>query len=447
MNRKILFSPVGGTDPMPEKNDYDGAMLHICRVYKVDKVYLYMSQEILKKHEQDNRYIYCLNGLSRIINKEIEYEMIKRGNLVNVHDFDYFYDDFNNILKSICDELDDTDELLINVTSGTAAMMSALVVLAALQNIRCRCIQVTTPNKSMNDHVHSEDYMVEERWECNEDNIPDFTNRTVELKSRPLITITNEKIIKEHIRSYDYHAARTVAAGMPEYETSKYKPLIEIAYERYLLNSKGVSKLIRENNIDESKIFPVMSGEWRAIFEYALTLDIRRKRHEYGDFVRTISPVIFEMFNKILEKYEKFELEKYTYKNKSGAKKWDKNKLKPEYAQYLENAYNGKFDYNGFVKSDHLKAILINCKSVSKHLEIIKLVTELRDIEENVRNLAAHEITCITDDIVVQKTKYNCEQIMNKIKKAFTYTTANIKEKDWNIYDVMNDEITARMNY
>ena len=35
MNRTILFSPVGGTDPIHNKNCRDGSMLHIARVYDV----------------------------------------------------------------------------------------------------------------------------------------------------------------------------------------------------------------------------------------------------------------------------------------------------------------------------------------------------------------------------------------------------------------------------
>lgn len=47
MGRKILFSPVGGTDPI--KYFKDGLMLHICRHYQPDVVYLYLSHEWIKR--------------------------------------------------------------------------------------------------------------------------------------------------------------------------------------------------------------------------------------------------------------------------------------------------------------------------------------------------------------------------------------------------------------
>ena len=48
MNQTILFTPIGGTDPISETNYYDGAALHICRMYKPEKIVMYMSKEMLE---------------------------------------------------------------------------------------------------------------------------------------------------------------------------------------------------------------------------------------------------------------------------------------------------------------------------------------------------------------------------------------------------------------
>ena len=78
MNNILLFSPVGGTDPMSLNNCRDGSLLHICRVYRPTKVYLYMSKEILDNQEKDNRYLYCLEQLAKLQDRECEYVVIKR---------------------------------------------------------------------------------------------------------------------------------------------------------------------------------------------------------------------------------------------------------------------------------------------------------------------------------------------------------------------------------
>ena len=129
MNRVILFSPVGGTDPISLSNCHDGSLLHICRNYRPDKVILYMSKEMLDYQEADDRYMYCLTRLDRMQNRNTEYAVIERRELTRVHEFDYFYQDFRGIIREIYDELDDTDTLLINISSGTPAMKSGLLVL------------------------------------------------------------------------------------------------------------------------------------------------------------------------------------------------------------------------------------------------------------------------------------------------------------------------------
>ena len=54
MNQTILFSPVGGTDPVSTTNCYDGALLHISRVYRPDKIVMYMSKEMLDYQKEDD---------------------------------------------------------------------------------------------------------------------------------------------------------------------------------------------------------------------------------------------------------------------------------------------------------------------------------------------------------------------------------------------------------
>ena len=99
MNQTILFTPVGGTDPISSTNCKDGSMLHICRFYKPNKVIMYMSKEMLDYQEEDDRYRYCLNNLAKNQKREMEYQIIERKELTNVHEFDYFYQDFkvNNL--------------------------------------------------------------------------------------------------------------------------------------------------------------------------------------------------------------------------------------------------------------------------------------------------------------------------------------------------------------
>lgn len=169
MSKTILFSPVGGTDPISATNLSDGSLLHIFRCYKPDEVYLYMSKEILVLHEKDNRYLYCLDRLAEQQKRSYKYEIIARPEMENVQEFDYFYRDFREIIQLIMKSMTSEDQLLLNISSGTPAMKSGLLVLKTLGEFPCKAIQVVTPERKMNEHIHK-GYDVELLWELDEDN-------------------------------------------------------------------------------------------------------------------------------------------------------------------------------------------------------------------------------------------------------------------------------------
>lgn len=90
--KKILFSPIGGTDPI--SNFRDGAMLHICRIYKPDIVYLYLSKEMCEFQEKDDRYRYCLEQLGKKLDKHFEVIEIQKNELEEVQVFDTFMKEY-----------------------------------------------------------------------------------------------------------------------------------------------------------------------------------------------------------------------------------------------------------------------------------------------------------------------------------------------------------------
>ena len=101
MNKTVLFSPIGGTDPISQDNYKDGSMLHICRFMKPDKVYLYLSKEMTEYENDDHRYTYCLDKLMEYQGRKFEYERIERPELTDVYDYDFFYPEFSEIINQI----------------------------------------------------------------------------------------------------------------------------------------------------------------------------------------------------------------------------------------------------------------------------------------------------------------------------------------------------------
>lgn len=215
MKRKYLFSPVGNTDPI--KYFRDGSLLHICRHYKPDVVYLYMSKEMLENHKKDNRYVKALELLGEKIQHTFEIHIIGNSEMVEVQQYDVFYNEFRKIIQKIEAEKEKKDLLLVNMASGTPAMKSALVVMATLAEYRFLPIQVSSPKKKSNlEYEERADYDTKTNFELDEDNEDGEENRCEEVKCMNLMLLLKKDMIKKHLLSYNYQAALEVGKSIRE---------------------------------------------------------------------------------------------------------------------------------------------------------------------------------------------------------------------------------------
>lgn len=445
MNKTILFSPLGGTDPISQSNYKDGSMLHICRFEKPDKVFLYLSKEMVEYEQQDHRYTYCLKKLMEQQNRTFDVEMISRPELVDVCDYDFFYPEFSGIISGIMqNEMDETDTLILNIASGTPAMKSALAVLKTITEVSCRLVQVTTPTRSINKHDLS-GYDPKLLWEWNEDNMPGTENRCIDVSLPSLSLMKKEEIIKMHVRAYDYHAALLVAESIPAKSKARYIEFLRMTAARIDYDLDRLNKLMKELNQTQNKPsfqLPVKSGNAYKRFEYALILQVKLKRGEYADFIRAITPLIVDLFEQILKTKCGFIVDDYCIpanKQNRQIRKWSRRKLAgTNILQVLNSNYDGEFKY-GPVYSDQLRA-LINHLSTDQGLK--NIVNRLRDVEANVRNLAAHELDSFDDKKIRDLTGLSADGIMQSIRTLFGYTGYSIPGGAWESYEDMNRFIT-----
>ena len=450
MAKKILFSPVGGTDPISSRESIrDGSMIHIIRVYKPDKVILYLSKEISEKEKKDKRYTYCIEQLAKLQNRKIEYEIIERPELADVHEYNFYYDEFREILKDIINSMEKDDKLLLNISSGTPAMKSGLLVLNHLWEDKCESIQVSTPQKSMNNK--EKDYDVETIWQLNEDNEENFENRCGEVQCTSLTRLKNEELIKKLIDEYDYDAAYTIATYEDMKNSSKhYIDYLEIAKHRLLLDMDKVDEIIHDLGVLKECYCPVQSMDERKYFEYVLSLNIKIKKRQYADFIRAISPIIKDMFIMIINKELKIDVYKDLCRYKGGKYVWKEEKLKKHenILKILQTNYKNQFKFSD-VSPDHFKFLILE---LVKEQDITDVVENLRNVEQSVRNITAHEIVSVTEDFIQKKTKcrkkpegYTSKQIIDDIKKALAYAGINISANDYNSYKYMNEDIKSRI--
>ena len=92
------------------------------------------------------------------LNHKFENIKIEREDLVDVHKFYIFYNDFGKILEEIEEKYPDA-EFYVNTSSGTPAMKSAIVDLAALSEKRIKALQVSSGEAGpMHDRDKDETY-------------------------------------------------------------------------------------------------------------------------------------------------------------------------------------------------------------------------------------------------------------------------------------------------
>lgn len=437
MGKRILFSPIGGTDPI--KYQHDGSLLHICRVYRPDVVYMYLSHEMLELSRKDDRYRYTLERLGEKLGHTFEINLIERENLVNVQEYDIFYCDFRDEIMKIEKEMSSDDELILNMASGTPAMKSALMVMATLAEYRFRVIQVATPQKMQNiEYENRDEYDPELNWEYDLDNEENFDNRCKEVHCFNLMRLLKMETIKKHLLAYDYPAALSIAKEIREDLNEDILVLLNVVAERVKLNRKKISKLMPAGKYD---IFPIKEGNKQKIFEYALVLQLKLYREEYADFIRAVTPIVVDLLENILKICCNIMLDDFCFiDKKTGCRKWDNKKLAgTEILKILDE----KFKSNGGFKCGPVYSVqlaeLIVCKCDNPQIK--QSVQDIIAIESKVRNLAAHEIVSVTDEWFQSNTGKTVKEIMKIIKDLVRMSGINATEKDWASYDTMNEMI------
>ncbi len=430
MKKTYLFSPVGYTDPI--KYFRDGSLLHICRVYRPDVVYLYLSSEMMENHRKDDRYVKTLRLLGDKLGHTFDIRLIEREDLVDVHHYDVFYWEFREYISRIMNEMGPEDQLLLNMASGTPAMKSALLILSTLAEYSFQPIQVASPKKAGNIELEErKEYDVIENWELDEDNEEDFQDRSYPVRCMNLMKLLKIDMIKKHLKAYDYYAAENVARELKNDISPKALQLIEAAGNRLLLNWNGY----RGNIAGYEDVFrPVKAGDKQKYFEYALTLDIKLRKGEYVDFIRGLTPLVVDLGEIILKQLCGVNVSDYCRQIRKGLE-WDREKLAGTELLSILNKTFSPFRY-GNIYSIHLNALI---QEKCPDRAVADRMDTLIHVEQSVRNLAAHEIVSVTREWVQQRSGKTPAEIMELIRFLFKRLQLNKNEENWNSYDAMND--------
>lgn len=266
---KILISAVGTTDPI--SNDHDAALLHIARNYRPDKIVLVYSQEMLVKQDLINKVLLSIEGYNPII--EIDSTILNND---EVFLFDKMYEVMGLIVQKYTN---DDDEIILNLSSGTPQIISALFALNRINDYNTQAIQVATPKKGANrEYKPLTDSEIDALILENQDNSLDFVDRSIKDKSEKFTQALVKRHLRSLIASFDYQAAEAI---INRKEYNKLLSKKRIAYIREKLND--FSRVFKNQSIlSDILSFPLDDSQKKAL-NYYLMIDVLKEREHIAD--------------------------------------------------------------------------------------------------------------------------------------------------------------------
>lgn len=266
---KILISAVGTTDPI--SNNHDAALLHIARNYRPDKIVLVYSQEMLVKQDLINKVLLSIEGYNPII--EIDSTILNND---EVFLFDKMYEVMGLIVQKYTN---DDDEIILNLSSGTPQIISALFALNRINDYNTQAIQVATPKKGANrEYKPLTDSEIDALILENQDNSLDFVDRCIKDKSEKFTQALVKRHLRSLIASFDYQAAEAI---INRKEYNKLLSKKRIAYIREKLND--FSRVFKNQSIlSDILSFPLDDSQKKAL-NYYLMIDVLKEREHIAD--------------------------------------------------------------------------------------------------------------------------------------------------------------------
>ena len=380
---KVLISAVGDTDPI--RNFHDGALVHIARKYRPEKIIIVFSERTISKKDDVEKVIHSID--SEYLPEIVYHEPIILNN--EVHIFDTMYDQFESIIQQYYTK---DDELLLNLSSATPQIKSALFVINRLSEINVKAVQVSSPENDSNAGVgHDDSEDIDALIDTNLDNKQDYIDRTIEDTSEKFKQGLMKKTLRNFITKYDYKASLEVANQLSYFPDLKEcrKKLQDIVDS---LDRQAVPQVLQKKKWSE---------EQKKVLNAYLTIDLQKERGNYSEGLIRIKNLT------------EFILEDYIENRYPG--------LLVTYTNDLEKKYFGFWDYYNILKDK-------NEKDLSEKIEKVKSIN-------STRNTVAHRLDSIKAEDLKQLGPV-LKTLKGLVKKQYQFT-----EKDFDFYKDLNKEL------
>ena len=380
---KILISAVGDTDPI--RNFHDGALVHIARKYRPDKIIIVFSERTIGKKDDIEKVIRSID--SEYVSEIVCHEPIILNEDVFV--FDTMYEQFDAIIQKYYTK---DDEFILNLSSATPQVKSALFVLNRLSEINVKAVQVSSPENDSNAGVwHDDSEDIDALIDTNMDNKLDYIDRTIEDTSEKFKQGLIKKTLRDFIKKYDYKASLEIANQSPDFPGLKEcrKKLQDIVDS---LDRQAVPQLLQKKKWSE---------EQKKVLNAYLTIDLQKERGNFSEGLIRIKNLT------------EFILEDYIENRYPG--------FLDNYVNESEKYYLGIWDYRKILKE----------KNEWNQYKKIKSVISMN----STRNTVAHKLDPLDSEELKQLGPV-LKTLKGLIKEQYQLT-----EKDFNFYKDFNKEL------
>ena len=385
---RVLISAVGDTDPF--RNFHDGALIHIARKYRPEKVILIFSEHTATKQGNIEKALLS-------IAPDYEPEIIIHDSIISdneVHIFDVMFQRFSDILQKYYTK---EDEFILNLSSATPQIKSALFVINRLNGINVRAVQVSSPEHASNENIgHDNDENIDELIEVNEDNKVNFIDRTIEDNAEKFNQALLKKTARDFIEKFDYKAALDILDQLSDASNLK-SVREEIRDVVNCLSKQDVPKGLRHKKLKE---------EEQKILSAYLTIELQRARGNVSEsFIR-------------IKNLTEFILEDYIEKRYPG--------LIDNYSEDYQRYYLNLYDYSNLLKT-------------KREFELRRTIAPIIEMNSS-RNKVAHSLSPLDSDAVKQLG------IAMKTLKTLVREQYHFSQSDFNYYQDLNNKLLTKLN-
>ena len=438
---KILFSPVGTTDPV--RNCRDGACLHILRHYHPDRVVLYYTEEMGIREQ--NTHMYTL-GVKHV-QPDCPIEEIF-SHIVDAHLYDAYLHHLPHAVLRIHQTYPDA-EILLNLSSGTPQIKVILAIMSTEYDW-CRGIQVSSPEhrSNTNNAPVQDSENVEVLIECNEDDEEGMPNRCEEPHLEVLRFYREKYEIMSLVHEYEYMGAWALCKGSKNLSRDT-KNLLRFAMLRSDLQTEEARNIMRKYK--GQTLFP-FDNEGEGLVEYLLTMQIHKEKNQYASLMVQISPFLYELFLVYAKKNLKIPI--FHYQEKNGGRKVLKREslLKMpqgrELVDYLDSVWMKPFresDLSFFLLYQIFCFAAEHGDTINPKLHHEFMTDPLMDDRNDcinklrmLRNSTAHEIVNVTEKTISMQTGMASNDILNSFWHLLTLVYGDTVNRQRMTYKRLN---------